>query len=78
MTKISNKLFKFNFFLISLLPVFFFSRSTLINVVVILICTIYLFQILVNKNFVIYNNSIVIFFFFSLCLNKYFIQIWCY
>ena len=52
------------FFLISLLPVFFFSRSTLINVVVILICTIYLFQILVNKNFFIYNNGIIIFFFF--------------
>ena len=55
-----NKFFtNLNFFLILLLPIFFFSRSSLLNIIVFLICSIFLLKFSINRNF--FYNGLIIF-----------------
>jgi O-antigen ligase len=55
-----NKFFtNLNFFLILLLPIFFFSRSSLLNIIIFLICSIFLLKFSINRNF--FYNGLIIF-----------------
>jgi len=55
-----NKFFtNLNFFLILLLPIFFFSRSTLLNIIIFLICSIFLVKFSVKRIF--FYNGLIIF-----------------